>query len=42
MSLPTPVTVLLVDVPGDLIDKVSLEELGWRVYPEGEDSGNHD
>lgn len=27
-------TTLLVNVPGDHLDKVNLEEMGWKVYPD--------
>jgi acyl-coenzyme A thioesterase PaaI-like protein len=41
-SLLAEAEVLLVDVPEDFITSASLEALGWRLYPEGERTANHD
>ncbi|HJW91471.1 MAG TPA: hotdog fold domain-containing protein [Anaerolineales bacterium] len=41
-SLLAEAEALLVDVPIGLIDNASLEELGWQVYAEGEETGDHD
>jgi hypothetical protein len=41
-SLLAEAEVLLVEVPEDFFASSSPEALGWRVYPEGERTSQHD